>query len=45
MKMFLKNREAARAYDRKSTTTKARDAGPDAPKGKRWYVVPAGYAV
>jgi hypothetical protein len=44
MKMFLKNREAARAYAKKSTN-KPVDAGPDAPKGKRWYVVPAGYAV
>ena len=45
MKMFLKNREAARAYDRKNTANKARDGGPDQPKGKRWYIVPVGYAV
>jgi len=38
MKMYFKNREAARKYNKKATNNKAQDGGASSPTGKRWYV-------
>ena len=38
MKMFFKNREMARTYNKTAKHNKAKDGGSSCAAGKRWYV-------
>lgn len=38
MKMFFKNREMARNYNKKAKHNKAKDGGSSCATGKRWFV-------
>lgn len=38
MKMFFKNRDAARVYNKTATKNKAQDGGSSCATGKRWFI-------
>ena len=38
MKMFFKNRDAARAYNKTATNKKVQDGGLSCAAGKRWFI-------
>lgn len=38
MKMFFKNRDATRTYNKTSKTSKAIDGGAGCASGRRWFV-------